>query len=134
LAGSVSAASIADAIDGAEVVLFAIPGGIVAETVAAHAPALNGKILIDATNNMRAATRHNMAAFAQHTPVARAYRAFNHYGWENFVNPMFDGTPGDLFYCGTDGDPRAVVEQLIAAVGLRPMYLGGVDQADLVDA
>lgn len=134
LGGSASAVSIGEAIDGADVVLFAIPGGIAAETVAAHAPALNGKILIDATNNMRAATLHNMAAFAQHTPAARVYRAFNNYGWENLVKPMFDGTPGDLFYCGTDGDARAVVEQLIAAAGLRPVYIGGVEQADLVDA
>lgn len=133
LGGSASAMSSAEAINGADVVLFAIPGAVMAETIAAHAPALDGKVLIDASNNIRAETIHNMAAFAAHTPHASAYRAFNSYGWENFVNPMFDGTAADLFYCGTDGERRAVVERLISEVGLRPIYLGGVEQVELVD-
>lgn len=133
LGGSASAMSLSEAIKGADVVLFAIPGGIMREAIAANAEALNGKVLIDATNNMRGEVLNNMATFAEQTPDASVYRAFNSYGWENFQNPMFDGAVGDLFYCGTNGDGRAVIEQLIEAVGFHPMYLGGMDQAELVD-
>src|SRR5947209_6158615 len=63
----------------------------------------------------------------------QVYRAFNTYGYENFANPEFSGIQADLFFCGTEGDARRVVEQLIAAVGLRPVYLGGVEQVGMVD-
>ncbi len=129
-----TATEIDDAIDAGEVILFAIPGAAMADTITAHANALDGKILIDATNNMRGATLNNMAVFAQQTPRASVYRAFNIYGWENFKDTDFSGSQADLFYCGTDGDARPKVEQLIGQVGLRPVYVGGVDQADTVDA
>ncbi|HLZ60169.1 MAG TPA: hypothetical protein VKR06_24730, partial [Ktedonosporobacter sp.] len=58
---------------------------------------------------------------------------FNSYGWENFADPIYQGTPADLFYSGPDGAPQVQVEQLISEVGLHPVRLGGVDQADLVD-
>ena len=83
---------------------------------------------------MGASTRNSFAALQQHAPHARVYRAFNTLGWENFANPLFDGTPADLFFCGTDGEARATVEQLIADIGLRPVYLGGVEQVGLVDS
>jgi len=82
---------------------------------------------------MGAAVMNSLAALGQHTPHARIYRAFNIYGYENFANPEFSGIQADLFFCGTDGDARTVVEQLVAAVGLRPVYLGGVEQVGIVD-
>lgn len=39
----------------------------------------------------------------------------------------------DLFFCGPDGAPRAHVEGLIVAVGLRPQWVGGPEEADVVD-
>ena len=101
-----------------------------AETIAAHAQALDGKILIDATNNIGAESVNSFPAFKQQTPNASIYRTFNCYGWENFKNPNPDA---DLFYAGTDGAARKAIEQLISDVGLHPLYVGGVDQAGLLD-
>jgi len=130
LGANASASSIADALRGAKVVLFAIPGKTMAEAIAAHAPALDGRILIDATNNIGAESVNSFPAFKQHTPNASIYRTFNCYGWENFKNPI----PGaDLFYAGTDGAAKKTIEQLISDVGLHPVYVGGVDQAALLD-
>ena len=133
LGGKASAASIAGAISAAEVVLFAIPGGAMEETVRAHAQALQTKIIVDAANNMRGASLNSMAVFAEQTPRASVYRAFNIYGWENFRDAEYGGERADLFYCGTDGAARPQVEQLIAEVGMNPVYVGGVDQAGAVD-
>lgn len=119
---------------GPEVVLMAIPGGTMDATIAQYAGQLDGKIIIDAANNMRASVPNSFAALQQYTPNARIYRAFNTYGWENFADSEYAGGPPDLFYCGTDGEARAVVEQLIADIGLQPMYLGGVEQVGLVDS
>ena len=56
---------------------------------------------------------NSLATFKAHTPNARIFRAFNTLGWENFADPMFDGIQADLFYCGSDGDAREVIDQLI---------------------
>jgi predicted dinucleotide-binding enzyme len=39
-----------------------------------------------------------------------------------------------LFYCGPEGEALTVVEQLIAEIGLHPIRLGDLDQAEAVDA
>lgn len=117
-----------------DVVLISLPGGVVEPTVQKYAARLNGRIIIDAANRMGEDALHNLAPFQQYTPQAQFYRAFNSLGWENFAEPDFDGIQADLFYCGTNGDVQAKVEQLIFDVGLRPVYLGGVEKLDLLDA
>ncbi|MEP7289838.1 MAG: NAD(P)-binding domain-containing protein [Chloroflexota bacterium] len=129
-----SASSIAEAIAFGEVVLFAIPGTVMDATIADHAKALKGKIIIDSANKMNTTPRNSMAIFAALVPAAKVYRAFNAYGWENFETPTFDNITADLFYCGPNGESRAVMDKLIADIGLEPMYLGGAEQAELVDA
>jgi 8-hydroxy-5-deazaflavin:NADPH oxidoreductase len=122
----------AEALRDAEVVVFAVPGGAMEETIAANAAALDGKLVIDAANRMGASTTNSRAVYQQHAPGARYVRAFNSLGWENFANPTFDGVQADLFYAGPEAD-RALVEQLIGDVGLRPIRLGDADQAGVVD-
>src|SRR5262249_34979714 len=128
-----SATGIADSLNGVEVVLLAVPGGAVEETIKANKAALDGKIIIDATNNMKAPHFHALDTLRAETPKASIYRAFNSYGWENFKKPGYNGEKANLFFCGTDGASRSKVEQLIKDVGLEPAYLGGADQGDTVD-
>ncbi len=130
---NVAIGTVASALPDAEVVLFAIPGGTMEATIAANAPALDGKVIIDAANRISSPSVNSLAFFQQHTPNARIYRAFNSLPWEVFANPDFDGVQADLFYAGDAAD-RATVEQLIGDIGLRPIYLGGRDQIPAVDA
>jgi predicted dinucleotide-binding enzyme len=125
------ASSIPEAIGRGEVVLFAIPGAAMKQTIAAHAKALDGKILIDATNTLGGPILNNQATFAAQTPNAKVYRAFNNYGWEVFENPTHRSVSADLFYCGPDGEPRSKVERLISDVGLNPILLGGPESVDV---
>jgi predicted dinucleotide-binding enzyme len=117
-----------------DVVLIALPGGVVEMVAQKYAAQLNGRILIDAANRMGEDSMHNLAHFQQHAPQAQLFRAFNSLGWENFAEPNFNGIQADLFYCGPDGDARTKVEQLISDVGLRPIYLGGNAQMGLLDS
>ena len=117
-----------------DVVVLAIPGPAMDATIAQYTDQLDGKIIIDTANKMGASTHNSFAALQQYAPHAQIYRAFNSLGWENFANPLFDGTPADLFFCGTDGESRATVEQLISDIGLQPIYLGGVEQVGVVDS
>ena len=135
LGDKVAIGSVADALSSnPDVVVMAIPGAAMDATIAQYANRLDGRTIIDTANKMGGGAMNSFATFQQHTPRARIYRAFNTLGWENFANPEFEGGPADLFYCGPDGDSRTEVEQLITAIGLRPIYLGGVEQVGLVDA
>ncbi len=124
--------SIPDALAQADVVLLALPAGAVEDFLRTHGPALAGKLVIDAANNVGAPVAHHARLVAELAPEARYARAFNSLGWENFENPDFDGVPADLFYSGPAAD-RETMDAHIAAVGLRPMYCGD-NQHDAVDA
>jgi hypothetical protein len=115
-----------------EVVLLALPGAAAADFATAHADALAGKIVIDATNNVRGAEMNCLALMAQKSPDARLVRAFNTLGWENFANPNIGGVQIDLFFCGSPA-ARATAEQLIADIGLRPIYIGDIDTTAALD-
>jgi predicted dinucleotide-binding enzyme len=129
-----SVAKIPDAIRDADVVVFAIPGAAMADTVQAVGRELEGKTVIDATNNLGGTVAHSLDAIGAAAPRARAYRAFNTLGWENFADPVIGGVQSDLFYAGPEGESQTAVEQLISDAGLRPIRLGGTEQAALVDA
>ncbi|HXY45048.1 MAG TPA: NAD(P)-binding domain-containing protein [Acidimicrobiales bacterium] len=122
-----------DAVSAAEVVLVALPGGAVAAVVEALGTALDGRLVIDATNNVASEEMDGIAAITRHAPGAISARAFNSVGWESLAEPVFDGMPADLLWCGPDGASGALVEQLISDVGLRPVRVGGLDQLALVD-
>jgi 8-hydroxy-5-deazaflavin:NADPH oxidoreductase len=121
---------VGQALAGAQVVVFAIPGGAVAAVVAEHGAALNGLVVVDATNRMGGPVVNNRAEIVAAAPGAQYVRAFNTLGWENFAEPPPDA---DLFFAGDEG-ARATAETLIAAVGLRPQYLGGPEAVATVDS
>ena len=127
------AASVDKAIATSKIVVFAIPGTAVADTVAANRDQLDGKIIIDATNKIREAEMNCFAVFTEQTPQASLFRVFNSLGWENFADPTFNGEQADHFYCGDSGPAQETVHSLITDIGLRPIYIGGRDQVGVVD-
>jgi 8-hydroxy-5-deazaflavin:NADPH oxidoreductase len=118
-----------DALSGADVVLLAVPGQAVPDVLSTHRAALAGKIVIDAVNRMGAPEFDSRALIASMVPDARYVRAFNSLGWENFAAPI----PGANLFFAADPEARAVAEELIAAVGLEPAYVGDASQTPVVD-
>jgi len=122
-AGTAVAGPVA-AIEGSRVVVYTIPGGAMPGVLAAHAGALDGRIVIDATNNMASGHAGELSAL-RHLPAGAAgFRAFNSVGWENMADPVLGGVTADMFYAGPDGAERETVGALIADVGFRPVYAG----------
>ncbi len=121
------------AIDGAHVVLLAINGPAMAEAVPAFGARLDGKIVIDATNNVGGPSLNGLAILAEHAPGAALFRAFNSLGWENFADSSYGEDRGDMLYSGPDGEARTTVAELIDATGLRPVWVGDNDRVQLVD-
>jgi 8-hydroxy-5-deazaflavin:NADPH oxidoreductase len=121
---------VGDALAGAEVVVLAVPGGAVADVVAANGAALAGKVVIDAVNRIGEPEVNNPAAIAAAAPQARYVRAFNTLGWENFAEPL----PGTALFFAADPSARPAAEELITAVGLEPVFVGDAAASGTVDA
>src|SRR5919202_4706308 len=94
--------AIADAVAAADVVLLAIPGAAVPELLAEHGAALDGRVVIDATNDVGGERLHHHESYAEHAPGARLARAFNTLGFEMFGEPSVGGDVADLFWCGPE--------------------------------
>lgn len=134
LPGQVNIATISDAIGPAEVILLAIPGNAVQETIKGLGQAFDGKVIIDATNKVRQAEMSSLGYISSQAPNAKLFRAFNSLGWENFDKPHLGNVQIDLFYCGHSGEAQQTVHKLIADIGLRPVYVGNLDQVAVIDA
>jgi len=134
-AGGATVTTVGDAVEGAEVVVLATPGGAVGGILSLIAAGLDGVVVLDATISVGGGGPLNASAsVAAAAPNAVYYRAFNTLGWENFATPTFaHGERADLFFAGPDGPTRGSVERLIADVGLRPVWVGGADQVETVD-
>jgi 8-hydroxy-5-deazaflavin:NADPH oxidoreductase len=126
---SASVRSVAGALAAADVVILALPGSAVAEFSATHADGLAAKLVIDATNRMGEPVSNSRAALP---PDVRYARAFNTLGGENMADPVFADGPADMFFSAPEAD-RSTVDAVIAGVGLRPVYVGADEEAD-VDA
>jgi|DewCreStandDraft_4_1066084.scaffolds.fasta_scaffold74348_2 predicted dinucleotide-binding enzyme len=133
LGQAVTIGTTAEAISFGDVVVFAIPGQAMDETIVANSNILNGKIIIDSANKMGGGVMNSVETFRSHTPNAKVYRAFNNLGWENFENPTINGIQVDLFYCGDSGESHHKVKELIKDIGLNPIYLGDLSQVNLID-
>lgn len=131
--GKASATTLSAVTGDSDAVLFAVPSAAVESAVKEYSAQLDRKIVIDATNRVGVPVMNSLAVLRARAPRAALYRAFNSLGWENFAEPLIDGERIDLFYCGEEGEKRPEVEQLIADVGLRPVYIGGVEQAPTID-
>ena len=124
---------ISTAVRKSDVILFSLPWKAVPEIAQANAANLNGKLLIDATNNFAGGIINNLDTLKESAPDAKIYRAFNSLGWDVFANPVITDQTVDMFYCGPVGDSRSLIHQLIEQVGLNPIWVGDNDRIQLVD-
>lgn len=134
--GGDSGARVADvpgALAGAEVIVLAVPGPAVAGVVRENAQALGGKLVVDCANNIGGSGPANSRdVIVSAAPGVRYARAFNSLGAENLQDPHYGDAVGDMFYTSAEVD-RDIVEQLVGAVGLHPVWLGDGAQALLDD-
>ena len=100
--------------------MFAIPGGAVAETITLHGPVLNGRIVVDATNNMSGPVPDARAAITAAVPDVRYVRAFNTLGWENFADPL----PGAALFFAAEPSRAGDVRAAHPRRGPEPAYVG----------
>jgi 8-hydroxy-5-deazaflavin:NADPH oxidoreductase len=120
------AATVADAVAAADVVLVAVPGPEVVDVLTA-AGSLGGRVVIDAAN-MMGKDRLSLRQLAGMFPQARWVRAFNTLQARVLADENHRQPRWVLFLSG-DETAKPAVAQLITDAGFEPADLGGVDDS-----
>jgi 8-hydroxy-5-deazaflavin:NADPH oxidoreductase len=124
------AASVADAVAGADAVLLAVPGPAVTGVLQAAGP-LDGRVMIDAANSF-GQHQVTLRSLADAFPRARWVRAFNSLSASIMTDDNHRKPPWVMFLSG-DEEAKPVAAQLIRDAGFDPVDLGGIDDSRLQD-
>jgi predicted dinucleotide-binding enzyme len=134
------AATPAEAVAGAEVVVISMPWSAIPEALE-QAGSLAGKIVIDTTNQFGSgpmpADGQTAAAFnAARMPGARYTKSFNTLtsGFQEEVADRPHDSRVVQWVCGDDTGAKAVVSALIEQAGYVPVDLGGTDGCEVMEA
>jgi predicted dinucleotide-binding enzyme len=135
--GNASTARPADAVIDANIVILAVPGMVVEEVVNQLGD-LAGKIVIDATNPLvmgepmhftYGVTTSNGEIVQAAAPDAKVVKAFNTVTWQSMIDPEEADGPLYVPLAGDDDDAKALVAELVEAMGLESIDLGGIENS-----
>jgi 8-hydroxy-5-deazaflavin:NADPH oxidoreductase len=139
-AGANAAESNQAAVQGAEVVVLAVPYPAVDAVVADAGAALAGKVLVDATNRVDPADPGSVLdgtsgaeQLQSRLPAARVVKAFNTAFASRQADPVVDGVALDGYLAGDDEGARQTVAELLRAVGFRPVDAGPLVMARVLE-
>ena len=130
-----------DAARGADIVVLAVPGMLVAE-IASGLGDLTGKIIVDPTNPLVRrddgklgieGTRSNAEIIQAALPGADVVKAFNTLGWHTMVDPGSSGGPVSIPLVGDSREAKARIAELVSSMGLEPIDVGPLRNARHVE-
>ena len=134
--GAAASSDNRDAVQGADVVVLAVPHGAVATVVGDLGDALAGKVVVDATNPLNdtysgLTTTGTSAAedLQQLVPSATVVKALNTVFASRYADPREDGSPLDALIAGDDAAAKATVGDLVASLGFRAVDAGSLRMA-----
>ena len=130
-----TAHSIMEAAANSEVILVAIPPVAVFDVIE-QIGNISDKVIIDATNTVR--QRPEPYATVYHCLFdktnAEIVKCFNSTGFENMLNPVYNGQPIDMFMAGESLKAKSVAKQLALDAGFGSCYdFGGSDKVLLLE-
>lgn len=125
-----------DAINGAEIVVLAVPYTALAAVAREIAENVTGKVVIDVSNPMGQVPTDTSAAeqLAGWLPNASVVKAFNTTFAGLLANPTAHGSMLDALYATDDPAAGQSVAALIASIGFRPVNAGGLSTARQMEA
>jgi NADPH-dependent F420 reductase len=120
-----------EAAEGAEMVILAVPGDALDAVIRELGKDLDGKVVVDVTNQMSPDALCESAAerVQKQAPAARVVKAFNTAFASHHADPQVDGTNVDAFVAGDDAEAKKTVLQLAQQIGFRPVDAGGLKMA-----
>ncbi len=128
------------AVDGADIVVLAVPG-MLAGDITRNLGDLSGKIIIDPTNPLNFTAEgvshgvptSNGEIIQAAAPDAFVVKAFNVLSWEYMIDPDSSGGPISIPLAGNDDDAKARVADIVASLDLHPIDLGPIDQSRWIE-
>jgi predicted dinucleotide-binding enzyme len=139
--GARAAASNQEAAAGADIVVLAVPYDAVLDVVDELGGTLSGKIVVDATNQVRPDMSGlvnegtSVAELIQaRAPKARVLKAFNTALAARQAEPSVQGTQLDGYVAGDDPQAKATVLELVRSVGFHPIDAGPLVMARALEA
>jgi 8-hydroxy-5-deazaflavin:NADPH oxidoreductase len=134
--GARAAASAEEAVQGADLVVLAVPSTALADVCDEIRRHVEQTVVIDPTNPMEPdpallleATLSVAEEIAILLPAARVVKAFNTVLGARLTDPVVHGVRLDGFYAGDDPEAKALVAGLVAAMGFRPLDVGDLRSA-----
>ena len=136
--GARAADSNTAAVEGAQVVVLAVPGTSAAAVAGELAPALDGAVVVDATNplnesysDLAIAGTSGAEAVQQAVGAVPVVKAFNTVFAGRYAAPTEAGTPLQVLLAGDDATAKAkgTVAELATSLGFAPVDAGGLRQA-----
>lgn len=128
-----TAASPSEAVNGAEVIVFALRPVAMPATVA-DLPPLDGRIVIDAMNRLDGDPgRSTTQDLARLLPGAKLAKAFNTIGYENHATARDRVVPAAMFVAGDDPDAKRVAMGLATQIGFGAEDAGGLGNAKALE-
>lgn len=131
--GARAAGSNAAAVEGAQVVVLAVPGTTAPAVAAELAPVLDGAVVVDATNpldetysDLAIAGTSGAEAVQQAAGAVPVVKAFNTVFASRYAAPTEDGEPLQVLLAGDDADARARVAELASSLGFAPVDAGSL--------
>jgi hypothetical protein len=140
-AGARSAASNAEAVRDAELVVLAVPGAAVPGLAAELGDALSGTVVVDSTNalndtgtDLTTTGRSAAEELQAQLSGAKVVKGFNTIFASRHANPTEDSVPLDAFLAGDDATAKAVAAEFAASLGYRVIDAGGLRMARALEA
>ncbi len=134
--GARSLARPAQAADGAELVILAVPSHALDEVLAEIGSSLKGKIVVDPTNRVSPQDpasvldgHSNAEKIHAGAPGARVVKAFNAMFASRMAHPEVGGMKPDAYVAGDDEDAKRAVLDLAEQIGFRPIDAGPLAMA-----
>ena len=122
-----TAAAPPDAVDGADLIVFALRWDAAAEIIPTLG-SLDGRIVVDAMNRFGTA-RSTAEDLVDLLPGAKVAKCFNTIGAENFATAADRAVQAAMFVAGDDADAKRVALDLADALGFRAEDAGPLANA-----
>ena len=132
--------TVATAVSQAEVILLAVPAAE-AESIVKRLGSLGGKVLLAATNPLKAdfsglTVGYNDSAgerVARAAKDAKVVKVFNSTGAGNMANPKYQDGTATMFYAGDDAEAKQIAAKLAADCGFDTVDAGPLKNARLLE-
>jgi hypothetical protein len=129
--GSRAGSSNVEAVKDADLVIIAVPYDKLPEVFRGLGDAVDGKVVIDATNHVNTQNPgevlngpSNAEEIQQRHPKVRVVKAFNYSFASRMADPSVDGTRLDGFVAGDDQAAKDRALEFVGSIGYRPIDAG----------